>query len=399
MKRLIVTEMQWKGYPCRVMAQEENGRLCALHLEKPGQKNLLGSIHLGKVQKVLPNIQGAFVEIEDHLPCYLPMNSRSDTSVPLRAGDELLVQVTQEALKLKAPCLSSELSFTGNFLVLTTGNKKIGVSGKIPENRRKELKNFIENLLPPDRTYGVVVRTNAVNAAQEQLEKELDDLQGELKDVLHRGSYCRPFTCLRQGESGLLVKLKGLYWDEMEKIVTDLPQIFEEIQSYVRQVGKERECPVILYEDQLLPLYKLYCLEHGIEEAMQEKVWLRSGGFLVIQQTEAFVSVDVNSGKHNSKKNPEEFYRKMNAEAAEEIARQIRLRNLYGIILIDFINMKSEQDRAELLRRMREAVKRDRIKTTVVDVTALGIMELTRQKGEKSLKEQFQEIVVTTGGR
>ena len=155
-------------------------------------------------------------------------------------------------------------------------------------------------------------------------------------------------------------------------------------------------CSVCFYQDALLPLYKLYRLEHAVSEALQEKIWLRSGGFLVIQQTEAFVSVDVNSGKSSSRKQPEEFYRKLNKEAAAEIARQIRLRNLYGIILIDFINMKSNENREELLHLMREYIKYDKNKTVVVDVTALGIMELTRQKEKKSLKEQLQEVLEGT---
>ena len=182
----------------------------------------------------------------------------------------------------------------------------------------------------------------------------------------------------------------------MEKIVTDLPEVHQQILSFVEQTEQAKGCSVSFYQDGLLPLYKLYRLEHGVQEALQEKIWLRSGGFLVMQQTEAFVSVDVNSGKNSSKKQPEEFYRKLNKEAAAEIARQIRLRNLYGIILIDFINMKASESREELLHLMREYVKTDPTKTIVVDVTALGIMELTRQKEKKSLQEQLQEVLEKT---
>jgi len=399
MKRLIVTDLPWKGKMCRVTAQVANDRLCSLQVDKE-EKELLGSIHVGKVQKVLPNIRGAFVEIENHLPCYLPLSSQMELifvgnekkSHELKAGDEILVQVTQEALKLKAPSVSGNLSFTGRYLVLTTGNRKLGVSGKIPGEKREKLKCFMETVLPCDRDFGVVVRTNASHASSEEIAEEYRILLEEKESTLKKGSYSLPFTCIKAGDSLLLEELKGLYWEEMEKIVTDIPQVYQQICSFKKQRNIKADCLVELYQDSLLPLYKLYRLEHGMEEALQEKVWLRSGGFLVIQQTEAFVSIDVNSGKHNSKRQPEDFFWKMNVEAAQEIVRQIQLRNLYGIILIDFINMKSQENRAELMQLMKKLVKADHIKTTVVDVTALGIMEVTRQKEKKSLKEQLQDI-------
>ncbi|MBS6195323.1 MAG: ribonuclease E/G [Clostridiales bacterium] len=399
MKRLVIAHMTYKEQPCLVMAQEEGGRLCSLHLERPGTDRLLGSIHVGKVQRVLPNIKGAFVEIEGRLPCYLPCNKKLDpifTSVKksqeLKAGDELLVQVTQEALKLKAPCVSCNLSFSGSYLVLTTENQKIGVSEKLPASLREELKEFIKKELPKERSYGVIVRTNAGEAHREQIRKELVSLQEELAQTLKKGSYSPCYTKIKKGESPILQELKRVYWDELEKIVTDDREIYETISAYVKKFPAESTCQVQLYQDTLLPLYKLYRLEHGLEESLQEKVWLKSGGFLIIQQTEAFVAVDVNSGKNMSRKQAEEVYPKINLEAAKEIARQLRLRNLYGMILIDFINMQQYEDRSELVRAMRNFVKDDRVKTTVVDVTALGIMELTRKKEEKSLKEQVMDL-------
>lgn len=399
MKRLVITQMNYKEQPCLVMAQDEEGRLCSLHLDKPGKEQLLGSIHVGKVQRVLPNIKGAFVEVEGKLPCYLPLGKNQNPiftcvkkSHELKTGDELLVQVTQEALKMKSPCVSSNLSFPGSYLVLTTENQKIGVSGKIPANLREELKVFIEQEIPEERNYGVIVRTNAMEADREQIRRELAHLQDELEHVLKKGSYSPAFTKIRAGESPIIQELKRIYWDEMEKIVTDDREIYRLVSDYVENLQLEQPCQVQFYQDSLLPLYKLYRLEHGLEEALQEKVWLKSGGFLIIQQTEAFVAVDVNSGKNMSKKQAEEVYTKINLEAAKEIARQLRLRNLYGMILIDFINMQQYKDRSELVRAMRNFVRDDRIKTTVVDVTALGIMELTRKKEEKSLKEQVMEL-------
>ncbi|NCB93760.1 MAG: ribonuclease E/G [Clostridia bacterium] len=401
MKQLVITHMDFNGCPCLVTAQTENGRVINIHVEKPDKQRLLGSIHVGKVQKVLPNINGAFVEIENHLPCYYPYTKNTnpiftnrDSFRELKAGDELLVQVTQEALKTKAPCVSSNLSFTGNYLVLTTENTKLGVSPKIPKPAREGLKSYIEQLLPANeaRSYGVIIRTNAAKASMSDLSFELQQLQTEMDSVIHKGKFSPCFTRIKDGVSAMQQLLKNIYWSEIEKVVTDDRDIFQLVDTYIRKLSLACPCHVNYYQDDLLPLHKLYRLEHSLIQAVNKKVWLKSGGFLVIEQTEAFVSIDVNSGKSVSKKQAEEMYRKMNLEAAKEIALQLRLRNLYGMILIDFINMKDTGDQSELINAMRTFVKDDRIKTVIVDVTALGIMEVTRKKEEKSLAEQLLEL-------
>lgn len=399
MKKLIIARMEYQKIPCLALAQEEEGRLCSLQIEKDGKRQLLGSIHVGKVQKVLPNIQGAFVEIENRLPCYYPYTrnqhpiyTNEKKTHELKAGDELLVQVTQESIKMKAPCVSSNLSFPGKYLVLTTENRKLGVSAKIPGEKREELRLVLEEILPDDRDYGVIVRTNAGDARKELIIQEFFKLQTQMKEVMKKGSYSPCFTRIQEGSTPVIQALRDLYWDEMEKIVTDDPLIYDAVCEYQKGLESEKRCQLQMYQDSLLPLYKLYRLEHGLEEALQEKVWLKSGGFLIIQQTEAFVAVDVNSGKHTGKKQVQETYRKINLEAVKEIARQLRLRNLSGMILIDFINMRKYEDRTELLRVMDRFVKSDRVPTSVVDVTALGIMELTRKKEKKSLKEQLQQL-------
>ena len=187
----------------------------------------------------------------------------------------------------------------------------------------------------------------------------------------------------------------NVHWETLDKIVTDDTDIYQYACSLKKQSYTHVPCEIQYYQDKLLPLYKLYSLETGLQQALSEKVWLKSGGFLIIQQTEAFVVIDVNSGKNASKKQAETEYKKINLEAASEIARQLRLRNLSGSILIDFINMKQYEDQTELLSVMKHLVKTDRVQTTVVDVTGLGIMELTRKKAEKSLAEQWKEL---TGG-
>ena len=186
MERVIITTLCYHGTNCRVAAWQSNGKISRICLEDPQGERLLGSIHVGKVQKILPDIKGAFVEIENRTSCYFPYTKESNFlyTMPkktsgLRAGDELLVQVTREAIKTKAPCVSSNLNFTGKYLVLTTGNRTLGISTKIPAEKREELKELLEELLPEERTYGIILRTNGALASAEELKRSLHSCIGK----------------------------------------------------------------------------------------------------------------------------------------------------------------------------------------------------------------------------
>lgn len=200
------------------------------------------------------------------------------------------------------------------------------------------------------------------------------------------------YTKLSKGESITASILKDVHWKETEKIITDQKTLYEELCVSRQDIPVASMCAIEYYEDSLLPLARLYNLERELDQALQEKIWLKSGGFLIIQQTEAFVAIDVNTGKHSSKKDAEENYKQINREAALEIARQLRLRNLSGMILVDFINMKNTNDQSELLQYMGSLVRSDPMQTVVVDVTALGIMEITRKKSAKTLAEQLLQL-------
>lgn len=183
--------------------------------------------------------------------------------------------------------------------------------------------------------------------------------------------------------------MRDVYGDTLEEIVTDLPAILAELGEYLGEYQKEDAEKLRLYEDRLLSLHKLYSLERALDNAAKEKVWLPSGGFLMIQQTEAFVAVDVNTGKYTGKKKQQETYRKINLEAAREIAAQLRLRNLSGIILIDFINLERKEHQEELLNVLKKYLRRDPVHTVLVDMTKLNIVEVTRKKVRKSLAEEI----------
>lgn len=372
-----------------------------LMLEEKGKKSILGNIYVGQVENIAANIQAAFVMIDPDTRCYLPLSdvknpvfsSGRTGDAPLRPGDMLLVQVSREAMKGKLPAVTTNLNFTGKYLVLTTGEKKIGFSKKLIQEEKNKLNKWLEEerAVSP-REYGIVVRTNAGEASKEEFLTELSFLKSlyEKTAVYGRSRTC--FSCVYETEPFYMNAVRDTYSKHLDEIVTDIPEVFEHIVAYLKEVSHGEENKVRLYEDALLPLYKLYRIGIALEEVQKQKVWLKSGGFLVIQQTEAFVSIDVNSGKFTGKKKAEETYRKINLEAAGEIARQLRLRNLSGIILIDFINMENPDHQDELFHVLQKHLRKDSVKAKAVDITPLHILEMTRKKVRRPLSEDLKEI-------
>ena len=401
LNKLLITQMEIEHVPCLVCAVLEDTHIVELRLEPCGQKSVLGNIYVGQVENISPNIGAAFVQTAPGERAYFPLTEAEHcifSSVrkekrPLRPGDEILVQVSRDAMKGKLPSLTGNLNFTGRYLVLTTGNKKFGLSGKLcPEDRHRLSKWLEEESSRSDKEYGIVVRTNAADASKEDIFRELDYLKKQYHRAVIDGKSRTCFSCVYETEPFYISAVRDANGRSLEEIVTDLPEIRDHIFSYLQDNSPEETGKLRFYQDRLLPLYKLYSLESAVEMVKKEKVWLSSGGFLVIQQTEAFVSVDVNSGKYSGKKKSSETYRKINLEAAEEIARQIRLRNLSGIILIDFINMENPDHRDELFHVLQKHLRRDPVKCRAVDITPLNILEMTRKKVRKPLLEEIREL-------
>lgn len=401
LSKLIIAGMEIEGVSCNTCALEEDGHIMELMLEEKGKKSILGNIYVGQVENIAANIQAAFVMIDPDTRCYLPLSdvknpvfsSGRTGDAPLRPGDMLLVQVSREAMKGKLPAVTTNLNFTGKYLVLTTGEKKIGFSKKLIQEEKNKLNKWLEEerAVSP-REYGIVVRTNAGEASKEEFLTELSFLKRlyEKTAVYGRSRTC--FSCVYETEPFYMNAVRDTYSKHLDEIVTDIPEVFEHIVAYLKEVSYGEENKVRLYEDALLPLYKLYRIGMVLEEVQKQKVWLKSGGFLVIQQTEAFVSIDVNSGKFTGKKKAEETYRKINLEAAGEIARQLRLRNLSGIILIDFINMENPDHQDELFHVLQKHLRKDSVKAKAVDITPLHILEMTRKKVRRPLSEDLKEI-------
>lgn len=384
-----------------ICALQEDGQITDLRLEPVGTSSILGNVYVGQVENLAPNIRAAFVQIRPGVRCYFPLEEAAQAiyssgrrgSGPLRPGDELLVQVSRDAMKGKLPALTSNLNFTGKYLVLTTGEKKFGLSNKLTKEDRTRLsKWFEEEAARPDKEYGLIVRTNAADAARDEILGELKYLKEQYKRIVVDGRSRTCFSLLYETEPFYVAAVRDIHSRELEEIVTDIPEIRDKTARYLEGVSPEEAKKLRFYDDKLLPLYKLYGLEAVLDSVQREKVWLNSGGFLVIQQTEAFVSIDVNSGKFTGKKKAEETYRKINLEAAREIARQVRLRNLSGIILIDFINMENPDHQDELFHVLQKYLRRDPVKSKAVDITPLHILEMTRKKVRRPLIEDLREL-------
>ena len=387
--------------PCTVAALSEEERIVEIRLESDQEKSILGNIYTGQVENIASNIQAAFVQIEPGKRCYYSLaeaqravfSAGRKGNGPLRPGDELLVQVSRDAMKGKLPALTSNLNFTGRYLVLTTGDKKFGLSSKLALEDRHRLSGWLkEEAERPDKEFGIIVRTNAADASKEEILKELEWLKSRYHKAVVQGRNRTCFSLVLETEPFYVAAVRDAYGRDLDEIITDVPEIREMILGYLEEISPELKEKLRFYQDKLLPLYKLYRVETALDAIQKEKVWLNSGGFLVIQQTEAFVSIDVNSGKYTGKKKMEETFRKINLEAAAEIGRQLRLRNLSGIILIDFINMENPDHREELFHVLQKLLRKDPVKSRAIDITPLHILEMTRKKVRRPVIEDIREL-------
>lgn len=357
----------------------------------------VGDIYIGKVQNISRNINAAFVDLGNKYLTFLPitdaasafvLNRRPDGS--LKAGDELLVQVTKEPMKTKLAGVTTRLSLPGQYAVvgIKTGGAKgsLQVSAKLDAAKQAYFRDLKE-LNQISERFRLIVRTNAGALDNEEpLLEEAGFLADTLTHILEVAPSRTCYSCLYRNKPDYVSFVENAYRTEYEEVITDLPEVYDTLKETCRNMG----IPLRLYEDPLLPLYKLYSIEQRLEELSAKKVWLKSGGYLVIEPTEALISIDVNTGKYESGKDKEETFYRINREAAEMIAVHLRARNLSGMILVDFINLKSREREVELLEFMRGLLKRDPIPARALDMTALGLMELTRKKVAPSLAEQLR---------
>lgn len=391
-----------------ISAFYEGKHMAQVTLNRVEEEGILGNIYLGKVKNIVKNINAAFVEISDGRMCYYSLSEnkypimancsnegeldKKLTEVNIKTGDELIVQVSKEDVKSKAPVISCNLNFTGRYVALTYGKPNVGVSTKISdEKERQRLKNIAKRFA--HKMYGFIIRTNAAFVEEEKIVDEINKLIETYQQIRQYGIHKSTFSLLYQTPSNYICDIRDGYAERINEIITDDQVLYDHIKNYLEDYQKEDLDKLRLYHDPSYSLSNLYGVTDKLNDAIRPMVWLKSGGSLVIQPTEALTVIDVNTSKAVAgKKKVQETFLKINLEAAKEIAKQIRLRNLSGIIIIDFIDMELQKDKDFLMAELDSYLKMDPVKTTLVDMTALGLVEITRKKVRKPLHEQVADI-------
>lgn len=390
--KIVITRLEDKI----VTSMIEEGKIVEIQCEKEEKAGILGNIYTAKVKNIVKNINAAFIEIADGIICYysLETNKSHHYLTPtnrdrLVVGDEILVQISRDNVKTKQPTATSNLNLTGKYLVLTSQKHGVGISNKIKDVERvKELKKLAKQFMSPE--FGMIFRTNAELASEEEILKEAKQLITRYEMICKKASCLKPFQLVMASKRAYLSQIQDQKQTCLNEIVTDQKDIYEDVLAFLEEIGEEQKI-VQLFEKDGIRLNQIYRISHTLKEALQERVWLKSGGYLVIQPTEAMVVIDVNTGKAIKGKHVEEHFLKVNKEAAKEIAYQLRLRNLSGIIIVDFIDMKKKESEEELLHLMAKELRKDRIKAMLVDMTKLHLVEITRKKVRKPLHEQWAE--------
>lgn len=391
MKQFVFTE--WNKKKLGILF--EDGK--AMEIRCYEADSILGNVYRARVSNLSPNINAAFVDIKKGESCYLSMDDYHGEK--LKVGDLVTVQVVRDKIKTKRYAVTTDISLQGDYAV-TTLFAPVGVSSKITDSaRKKELKTLMQNLLIAELdaqfylaegnvaeierikklTLGGIIRTQAEHAEDAAITREIEGQARLLYSIMKKSEYATQYTCLYHTEVEYIKDIRRMHALQDVEIVTDIPEVTEAIPE------------IPLYTDEYTLMLR-YSLASLLEKTLSKRAYLKSGAYLVIEPTEAMTVIDVNSGKSIKGKNAEEQFLKINIEAAKEIARQLRLRNISGIVMIDFINMKEESHNHGLMKNLAEYVRTDPVRTTVVDMTKLGLVELTRQKGKRALHEVFSEI-------
>lgn len=386
-----------------ISAVYEDKKMIQVSAFRKSKPSCVGNIYVGRVDNIVKNINAAFVNISEHVSCYLdlsenvnPIFVKKQSQNKISIGDELIVQVTKDDVKTKAPVVSTSFSLTGKYVVLVHGGNGVQISKKIT---KKSERSLIKEKLDPfsEFGFGLVARTNILFAGENELKTELNQLIAEYKNISDKGVHQSKYTMLRQELPEYLVRLRDSREFSIEKVITNISGIAQTIEEFIKEnpIKSSDGIPITLeYVPDANELVIRYKINHFMDKALHRVVYLNSGASIVIEPTEALTVIDVNSGKAISgKKITEETFLAINLEAAKEIAAQIRLRNLSGIILIDFINLSDPVNEDKLKENLRELFKKDSVPTEVVDITKLGLMEITRKKIYKTLVEQLSDEI------
>lgn len=411
----------------------ENGILSELHIERESDKGITGNIYKGRVSRVLPGMQAAFVDIGLSRSAFLyvvdvyksdkeyesmmnglqevptdPELNQQNADLPksripypiedlLTEGLEILVQVVKEPLGSKGPRISSHVSLPGRYLVYMPMVNHVGISRRIEnEEERMRLKDIVQKIRPPDS--GFIIRTASEGATEDELYMDMNFLFRVWENVQKKMAHSAVPSLVHEDLSVALRAIRDLYSRDVERVIVDSRKTYESIIEFIETFMPQLKYSVEYY-DREEPIFDAYGIEVEISRALGKRIWLKSGGYIVIEETEALVAIDVNTGRFVGKGNPDDTIFKTNLEAVKEVAYQIRLRNLGGIIIVDFIDMEREADREKILQAFKEALSKDRAKTNILSISELGLIEMTRKRVRENLSRKMGEPCPYCEGR
>ncbi|HWP81470.1 MAG TPA: Rne/Rng family ribonuclease [Bacteroidota bacterium] len=430
----------------------EDGRLAELFVETPGKQRMVGDIYLGRVAKVMPGIRAAFIDIGLQQDAFLhfsdigsslseynamfedeeedeeePMTQpagqvgfpstdnggeggvaiavappqkekRQDRrrEINLEKGQEIIVQITKEPVGKKGVRVTTEIALPGRFLVLMPFDGKIGVSKKLTNfKERRRLRRLVRSILPDG--FGAIIRTVAEGRSEDQIKHDLEELIRIWRNIEKAVKTEKPPTLLYKDMNTTSSVIRDLFSQNVERVVMDDKKLFKEVRSYVQSMSPEMLNKIEYYKDKE-PIFDKYGVEKDIQAMMSRKVWLKSGGYIYIEKTEAMTVIDVNSGRYAANRDQEQNSLRTDLEAAREICRQLRLRDIGGIIVIDFIDLEDEKNKKKIYDELKKELRKDRAKVTVLPMTEFGLVQITRQRIRQNVQLSFTESCPTCGG-
>jgi ribonuclease E len=371
------------------------------------RKSLVGNVYVGKVRNVLPGMEAAFIDFGEgkngvlyagdvNYSEYKISGNAKRIENALKTGDPVLVQVVKDAMGHKGARLTGKISLAGRYLVLAPDEEVRGISRRLPDDERRRLREVVGELRP--KGTGIIVRTAAEGATSEDIEGDITRLKQIWEEICETRETA-PVPSVVYEEPPLVLRvIREHFTRDFRRLLIDDPQTHQKVLGYLSGTEADLVEKVNMYTDEL-GLFERYHVEDQLRKALDRRVWLPSGGHLVIDRTEALTVIDVNTGKFVGSTNLEETVLQNNLESAEEIARQLRLRDIGGIIVIDFIDMEDTKNQAAVLRRLREHLAKDKTRTQVFDVSHLGLVEMTRKNVSAGLLESFSNICKHCGGR
>lgn len=387
----------------------ESRRAAQLFFDRKNKKSIVGNIYLGKVKNVLPSLDAAFVDIGEEKNAFLYVNEvgfddselEKGSNIPkkiqyvLKANQMILVQVTKDPMKTKGARLTTFISVPGRYMVLAPYNDGVGVSKKLDEEERERLRKLAEEIKPKD--FGLIVRTAARGVQKNMLQKDLKLLIKKLNQI-SKNSMKRKKPALISQEQTMVIKiLRDIFTEDYDAIYVDKKIMKRDIEKYLGSIGiKFLNIKVHHGQDSL---FEEFGIDDVIEGAIEQKVWLKSGGFIVVDHGEAMTTVDVNTGKYTSGKSSNQAILRTNMEAAEVIASQLRLRDIGGIIVIDFIDMIGERDRSKVIKRFKQCLETDKTKTEILQFSKLGLLEMTRKNVSDGILRTMCKVCPCCEGR